>query len=112
MSSSRIDFDTLPWETPAPGLRVKTAAAGSHKIRLLELSGRDIEHDWCETGHVGYVLEGVLEIVFADRVERFSSGDGLWIGPGRRERHRPRVISGSAGESAGDCVRLVLFEEA
>ena len=45
------------------------------------------------TGHVGYVLEGELEIAFEDRTERFASGTGFFIHPGEGERHRPKAIS-------------------
>jgi hypothetical protein len=90
---ARVDFDDLPWDTGSPGIRSKSVSRDGRQIRLVELEGNDREHDWCVTGHVGYVLEGELEIAFEDRTERFASGTGFIIRPGEGERHRPKAIS-------------------
>jgi len=62
-------------------------------VRLVELEGDGPEHDWCVTGHVGYVLQGELEIAFEDQTQRFTTGTGFFIRSGAGERHRPRAVS-------------------
>ena len=90
---ARIDFDSLPWDTGSTGIRSKTALRDGRQVRLVELEGADREHDWCVTGHVGYVLEGELEIAFEDRTERFTTGAGFFIRSGEDERHKPKAVS-------------------
>ena len=90
---TRFDFERLPWNTGPTGIRSKTALGDGRRIRLVELEGNDREHDWCVTGHVGYVLEGELEIAFEDRMERFTTGAGFFIRSGEDERHKPKAVS-------------------
>ncbi len=90
---ARIDFDSLPWDTGPTGIRSKTALRDGRQVRLVELERADREHDWCVTGHVGYVLEGELEIAFEDRTERFTTGAGFFIRSGEDERHKPKAVS-------------------
>lgn len=100
----RIAFDTLPWQTSASGVRFKAQTVGSQQLRLLEFT-RELDHPhWCETGHLGYVLEGELEIEFEHEAIRFRAGDGISIPPGSTDRHRPRAVS--------DLVRLIFVEQA
>ena len=89
----RVDFERLDWDSGPPGMRSKTAARDGRQIRLVELEGDGPQHDWCVTGHVGYVLEGELEIAFEDRTERFTAGSGFFIRSGEDERHRPNAVS-------------------
>ena len=97
-----IAFDDLPWESSAPGARSKTQALGAQQLRLVEFT-RELDHPhWCETGHIGYVLEGELELEFEGGALSFRTGDGLSIPPGPADRHRPRAIS--------ELVRLVFVE--
>lgn len=98
-----IDFDAIEWQTSESGARSKIAMLESGQMRLLEF-GRDLEHpQWCESGHVGYVLEGELEIEFADGTWTLKAGDGVSIADGSDHKHRPRAIS--------DMVRLLFFEK-
>jgi arsenate reductase len=100
---TRIAFDSLPWEVSASGVRSKTQAIGSQQLRLLEFT-RELRHPhWCETGHIGYVLEGELEIEFEGGVITCRAGDGISIPRGLPDRHRPRAIS--------EFVRLVFVED-
>jgi arsenate reductase len=100
----RIAFDSLPWEMSTSGVRSKTQAVGSQQLRLLEFT-RDLHHPhWCETGHIGYVLEGELEIEFEGAAIAFRAGDGISIPPGLSDRHRPRALS--------ERVRLIFVEDA
>jgi mannose-6-phosphate isomerase-like protein (cupin superfamily) len=99
----RIAFDDMPWEVSAAGVRFKVHHDGERQLRLLEFT-RELEHPhWCETGHLGFVLEGAMQVEFADgSVEEFRAGDGVAIPGGEAEKHRPRALT--------DRVRLVFVE--
>jgi quercetin dioxygenase-like cupin family protein len=59
------------------------------------------EAEWCHKAHIGYLLAGRLEILFAEGAEVLSAGDALMIGAG--DMHRARVVEGP--------VRLFLVED-
>jgi hypothetical protein len=99
----RIDFEGLEWQAFAPGGRHKLAERAGKRIRLAEFSDAFVEGDWCERGHVGYVLGGTLEIVFEGRTERFGSGEGFVIRGNGAEKHKAR--------SLGPVARLLLVED-
>jgi uncharacterized cupin superfamily protein len=100
----RVAFDELPWETSPSGVRFKVQRVGGRQLRLLEF-GRDLQHPhWCLTGHLGYVLEGEMEVAFAGSSVVFRAGDGLAIAAGEDEKHRPKALT--------DRVRLIFVEEA
>ena len=46
MDATRIDFATLPWEEPAPGMRHRVAVRGTQRLRLLEIAPDFVEEDW------------------------------------------------------------------
>ena len=81
------------WENPAVGLRVKRVVVGSLEARLVEMQVSAKHPEWCEVGHGGCVVEGVLEVEFNDRVARYGAGDEIAIPPGVAHRHRPRAVS-------------------
>jgi quercetin dioxygenase-like cupin family protein len=89
----RIDFDGLDWITAAPGARFKTFEREGNRLRLLEFTPQFVEADWCRKGHVGVVLEGVLEIDFSGSVERFETGQALCIPPGEAGQHKAHALS-------------------
>ena len=90
MEDCRVLFDTLEWQHPAPGLRVKVCRQGNKQLPLLEHSREFVEPDWCEKAHAGMVLEGELEIDFQGKCVRFSQGSGLLIPAG--EKHKGRSV--------------------
>ena len=92
MDSPRVDFETIPWQVMAPGARHKMVERDGKRIRLLELTDSFIENDWCLKGHVGYLIEGELELTFEIRTERLKPGDGFLI-RGKVDRHRARTLS-------------------
>ena len=100
----RIPFAELPWQTSASGVRFKVQRLGARQLRLLEFT-RELDHPhWCETGHVGFVLEGTMEVAFAEgEALTFHAGDGVCIPAGWTDRHRPTALS--------DRVRLIFVEE-
>jgi ethanolamine utilization protein EutQ (cupin superfamily) len=63
-----------------------------------------MEPHWCDRGHLGYILEGRLEIEFAEGRCVFDAGDGVVIPGGAGSRHRARVLT--------DAVRAVFVEDA
>ena len=88
MNDYRVDFQSLPWEWPAPGVRAKMVVLNKTKLRLVEFSDQFVEPEWCAKGHIGYVVDGEMEIEFSDSVARFAAGDGLFIPAGEAHRHR------------------------
>ena len=104
MADRRVDFASLDWLTPLPGARFKVFQRGDRKLRLVEFTRGFIEPDWCTKGHIGYVLQGEMDVDFAGDVVRFSAGDGLFIPEGQENRHKATVIT--------DTVRLILVEDA
>ena len=103
MQAFKVDFDALEWQTPLPGARFKIHAAGGRQIRLLELTPEFAEPDWCEKGHIGLVLEGVLEIDFQGRVVVYREGEGIFIPVGAGTGHKARSLT--------PVVTLVLVED-
>jgi quercetin dioxygenase-like cupin family protein len=97
-----IQFDEMGWDLSESGVRSKRFFDGSTQMRLLEF-GRDLDHpNWCEIGHLGYVLEGECEIEFENSIITLRKGDGISIPNGTDRKHRPRAIS--------EKVRMIFFE--
>ena len=103
MEQYRINFDTMPWESPADGVRFKAYEQGSRKLRLVEFDKEFIELDFCTKGHIGYILEGQMEIEFDGAKEVFGPGNGVFIPPGRQHKHKGRVLTGK--------VKAILVED-
>ena len=102
MDESRINFDAIPWEVPMAGVRMKAVKRDGKQIRLVEFTKDFVEPDWCEKGHVGYIMEGKLEINFDGRVEVYNPGDALVIPEGEAHKHMAMAVT--------DVVRLFLVE--
>jgi len=96
MEKHRVDFASIPWESPAAGVRFKAYRQGGRRLRLVEFSKEFIEPDWCRKGHIGMVLEGEAEVDFDGRAVRFSAGDGVFIPPGQAHKHKARVLTDKA----------------
>ena len=100
----KVMFQELSWEEPGAGVRFKAFTRDGKRIRLVEFTKEFIEQEWCEKGHIGYVLEGTLEVSFPQGKVRFSEGDGVFILGGELEKHKASVI--------GEKVTLILVETA
>ena len=103
MDSYRIDFKDKPWDAPAVGVRSKVHEQSGRKLRLAEFTREFEERHWCTNGHIGYVLEGRMEIDFDDGVIALAEGDGLFIPPGELHKHKARVLTNR--------VRVILVED-
>lgn len=56
MEPCKVVFDSLAWQEALPGARFKVFGDGRKQMHLLELTSGFVEPDWCEKGHVGFVL--------------------------------------------------------
>jgi quercetin dioxygenase-like cupin family protein len=92
MIDYRVDFDGIDWQSPMEGVRHKTVTDGGLTLRLVEYA-RSMPPHWCAKGHVGLIVDGVLEIEFEDGVRTFKAGDGVVIPEGEAHRHRARAIT-------------------
>jgi len=98
-----VDFESLPWQSPRPGVRLKAVEHGDQRLRLVEFSEGYEEPDWCTQGHAGRVLEGAFTLELRDRSVRLAEGDALFLPAGDEHAHRPVV-------GAGERVLLLLVE--
>jgi quercetin dioxygenase-like cupin family protein len=90
----RVEFDKTPWVAGlAAGARYKVFKQGGRQIRMVEFSRGYVEPDWCRKGHIGYVHEGHMEIDFNGTLVAYKAGDGLFIPPGEKNKHRLHVLS-------------------
>ena len=104
MEPCRIDFGAIPWQSPAAaGVRHKAIVRGGRRLRLVEFARDFAEADWCLKGHIGYVLEGRMDLVMKDRTFSFGPGDGLFIPAGPEHGHKAKVLS--------DVLRVILVED-
>jgi len=99
----KVAFESLPWSSPAAGVRFKAHRQGERQLRLVEFTDEFVEPDWCLKGHVGYVLEGQLEIDFDGNRIAFNPGDGIFIPPGEEHKHMAKALTG--------VVRMILVED-
>jgi quercetin dioxygenase-like cupin family protein len=93
MSAFKISFDEMEWQKIRPDVRQKVYCEGSRQIRVVEFETSEGAEQWCETGHIGYVLKGSLSISFNGEVISFKEGDGLFIPSGAASKHRSVAIS-------------------
>lgn len=98
----RIDFESLPWESPIEGMRQKVVTDAGKKLRLVEYTQAMPPH-WCPKGHYGYILKGRFEVEFDNTTEIYEEGDGVFIPDGEEHRHRAKVLS--------DVVKVVFVED-
>lgn len=98
----KIDFESLPWESPIPGIRQRAIGRDGKLLRFIEFTP-DMEPHLCEKGHWGYILEGRMEIKFEDQSHIYGPGDGVFIPPGEAHRHMGKVLT--------DIVKAVFVED-
>ena len=103
MTDYRVDFAALDWQSPMEGVRHKVATDRGRTLRLVEYS-RAMPAHWCEKGHIGCIIDGIIEIEFDDGVRKFRAGDGVSIPDGAAHRHRARTVT--------DTVTAIFIEDA
>lgn len=91
----KVAFESLPWDSPIAGLRQKVHQIGTRQLRLVEYS-KNLPPHWCEKGHIGYLLEGEMEIRFEQEVQRYRPGDGIVIPDGPEHKHSGTVLTDTA----------------
>lgn len=102
MTGYRVDFESLRWSEPMPGVRHKFVSEHGVKLRLVEYS-RAMEPHWCSRGHVGMILDGRFEIRYDNGTEIYEPGDGVLIPSGEQHRHMAVSLT--------DSVRAVFVED-
>jgi len=103
MEQYKVEFESMTWESPAEGVRFKAYHQDGKKLRLVEFSKKFIEPDCCTKGHIGYILEGKMEIDFDGNIIIFGPGDGIFIRAGEKNKHKAKVIT--------DIVKVILVED-
>jgi hypothetical protein len=89
-----INFKKIKWNIIAPGFREKTHIDKNKKFRIIEFTDELDEENWCLKGHIGYVLEGVLNIDFNGNNVTFNTGDGIFIPSGEENKHKAWIVKG------------------
>ncbi|MFI5396425.1 MAG: cupin domain-containing protein [Candidatus Binatia bacterium] len=87
MPFTHLPFASLGWTAGTHPLERKKLVDGRPAV-LLEFAPGFEDPNWCERGHIIYVLEGVLDLVLDDRTERLEAGDGCVLDPNTRHRAR------------------------
>jgi quercetin dioxygenase-like cupin family protein len=95
MDALRIDFRSEPWREMAPGARHKVVERSGKRIRLVEFTDVFVEHDWCAKGHVGFVLDGELELTLEDGAMRLGPGEAFVTRAGL-DKHKARSVGPAA----------------
>ncbi|PIB38425.1 hypothetical protein [Maribacter sp. 4G9] len=103
MTDLRIHFRESEWEYPKKGVAQKVYSYGNRQLRLVRFEDCFRGEDWCQKGHIGYVLDGEMVIDFEDRLEHYKKGDGVWIEEGSGRSHSVFI-------EKNKFVELILFE--
>jgi quercetin dioxygenase-like cupin family protein len=98
-----VDFKSIPWEAQGAGVKCKAYKQGRRWLRLVEFTKEFVEPNWCTKGHIGYVLEGQMEINFDGKKVVFGPGDGLFIPAGEQHQHKARILT--------NLVKVILMED-
>ncbi|QDU88351.1 hypothetical protein Pla175_17260 [Pirellulimonas nuda] len=88
-------FDEAPWQRASDLARFKRIESEGYVIRLLQLDAGFEESDWCDKAHIGYVVEGELQVTFQDGVRTLCAGDVLTTLHGPASAHRGAVNHGT-----------------
>jgi hypothetical protein len=91
-SEYKADFAGIEWSSPMEGVRHKFVDQGDRRLRLVEYSQTMPPH-WCSRGHIGYMLEGEIDIEYATASVTYRPGDGILIPDGPAHSHRARAVT-------------------
>jgi quercetin dioxygenase-like cupin family protein len=93
MDQYRVLFDSLDWQALIHGARFKAFRSGGKQLRLVEFTDEFVEPEWCEKGHIGFVIQGELEIDFHGKLVRYPEGSAILIPTGTGNGHKARSVS-------------------
>jgi quercetin dioxygenase-like cupin family protein len=93
MNQYKIDFASVDWDVPTAGVRQKVVVKNDGQFRLLEFSKDFVELDWCTKGHIGYILDGQLEIDFNGKSILYGPGDVAIIPDGNDHKHKAKSVT-------------------
>jgi len=85
MTQATIPFPTMPWQPGAHPLERKKHDT-SHSVTILEFEPGFLDPNWCERGHVGYVLSGSVRLEYEKEATFLGEGEAFVIGAGTRHR--------------------------
>ncbi len=94
MTSPKVDFEGLPWQSSVSGARFKVFQQGKQQLRLVEFTSEFVEEEWCEKAHFSYCLQGEMDLNQGGEVIHFKAGDGIFIPGGTAWRHKVSVPAG------------------
>lgn len=103
ITKNLIHFENIDWERPKEGVEQKVYTDGNQQLRLLRFRDSFVEEEWCLNGHVGFVLEGEMDINFNGVITKYKKGNGLWINEGESSKHKVMIEKGKQ-------IELILFE--
>ncbi len=103
MSQFKVNFDYIKLESSQAGARFKAFSQNGKQIRFVEFTEDFIEKDWCIKSHIGFVLEGELEIDFGGERVNYTSGQGIFILEGENNAHKARAVA--------PLVKVILVED-
>ena len=103
MSQYKVAFEEMEWTQAREGVRHKVFTHDKTKLRLVEFSQGAPGGQWCSKGHIGYVLDGELEMDFDGSAQTYGPGDGVFIPSGQYHQHKGRAIT--------ETVTVILVEE-
>lgn len=103
MTDYKVDFRSLSWESPMEGVRFKACEYDGRRLRFVEFTKEFVEPDWRTKGHIGFVLDGEMEIDFDGEIIHFGPGDGLFIPVGEDNKHMAKILT--------NAVKLILMED-
>lgn len=83
----------MEWQTSEHGARYKVFRSGGKQLRLVEFTDEFVEPEWCEKGHIGYVIRGELEIDFRGKLMCYPEGSVIFIPSGTANGHKARSIA-------------------
>jgi quercetin dioxygenase-like cupin family protein len=82
-----VDFESTGW-TDRGAARLKELTAHGKRLRLVEFLPGFSDPDWCQKGHVVYVLEGAIDSEYEDGRASRRAGEGYVIPGGIKHRSR------------------------